>query len=87
MQNERTPCKFVVRVCVTDAISDDTVRYSYIKNKGYVRLHTNKGDLNIELHCDKVFLFFCYDELSIQPIRMMLGTPAPPPALYFRPAV
>ncbi|KAI3372527.1 hypothetical protein L3Q82_023007, partial [Scortum barcoo] len=39
---------------VTDAIADDTVRYQYVKKKGYVRLHTNKGDLNLELHCDKV---------------------------------
>uniref|UniRef100_A0A665VJV8 RING-type E3 ubiquitin transferase n=1 Tax=Echeneis naucrates TaxID=173247 RepID=A0A665VJV8_ECHNA len=38
-----------------DAISDDTVRYQYVKKKGYVRLHTNKGDLNLELHCDKSF--------------------------------
>uniref|UniRef100_A0A8C2BZ00 RING-type E3 ubiquitin transferase n=1 Tax=Cyprinus carpio TaxID=7962 RepID=A0A8C2BZ00_CYPCA len=31
-----------------DAISDDAVRYQYVKKKGYVRLHTNKGDLNIQ---------------------------------------
>uniref|UniRef100_A0A671U9C4 RING-type E3 ubiquitin transferase n=1 Tax=Sparus aurata TaxID=8175 RepID=A0A671U9C4_SPAAU len=31
-----------------DAIADDTVRYQYVKKKGYVRLHTNKGDLNIQ---------------------------------------
>lgn len=37
-----------------DAIADDAVRYQYVKKKGYVRLHTNKGDLNVELHCDKV---------------------------------
>uniref|UniRef100_A0A3P8NL85 PPIase cyclophilin-type domain-containing protein n=1 Tax=Astatotilapia calliptera TaxID=8154 RepID=A0A3P8NL85_ASTCA len=37
-----------------DAIADDTVRYQYVKKKGYVRLHTNKGDLNLELHCDKI---------------------------------
>uniref|UniRef100_A0AAR2LY12 RING-type E3 ubiquitin-protein ligase PPIL2 n=1 Tax=Pygocentrus nattereri TaxID=42514 RepID=A0AAR2LY12_PYGNA len=37
-----------------DAIADDAVRYQYVKKKGYVRLHTNKGDLNMELHCDKV---------------------------------
>lgn len=30
------------------------MRYQYVKKKGYVRLHTNKGDLNVELHCDKV---------------------------------
>lgn len=41
-------------ILVTDAIADDTVRYQYVKKKGYVRLHTNKGDLNLELHCDKV---------------------------------
>uniref|UniRef100_A0A8B9JXJ7 Peptidylprolyl isomerase like 2 n=1 Tax=Astyanax mexicanus TaxID=7994 RepID=A0A8B9JXJ7_ASTMX len=35
-----------------DAIADDAVRYQYVKKKGYVRLHTNKGDLNLELHCD-----------------------------------
>uniref|UniRef100_A0A8D2LSV8 Peptidylprolyl isomerase like 2 n=1 Tax=Varanus komodoensis TaxID=61221 RepID=A0A8D2LSV8_VARKO len=34
------------------AIDDDVVRYQYVKKKGYVRLHTNKGDLNLELHCD-----------------------------------
>uniref|UniRef100_A0A8C9Z8X4 Peptidylprolyl isomerase (cyclophilin)-like 2 n=1 Tax=Sander lucioperca TaxID=283035 RepID=A0A8C9Z8X4_SANLU len=39
---------------VADAIADDVVRYQYVKKKGYVRLHTNKGDLNLELHCDKV---------------------------------
>ncbi|XP_020794007.1 RING-type E3 ubiquitin-protein ligase PPIL2 [Boleophthalmus pectinirostris] len=37
-----------------DAIADDTCRYQYVKKKGYVRLHTNKGDLNLELHCDKI---------------------------------
>ncbi|XP_066544987.1 RING-type E3 ubiquitin-protein ligase PPIL2 [Amia ocellicauda] len=37
-----------------DAIEDDTVRYQYVKKKGYVRLHTNKGDINLELYCDKV---------------------------------
>lgn len=25
-----------------------------MKKKGYVRLHTNRGDLNLELHCDMV---------------------------------
>ena len=39
---------------VADAIADDAVRYQYVKKKGYVRLQTNKGDLNLELHCDKV---------------------------------
>ncbi|XP_063820847.1 RING-type E3 ubiquitin-protein ligase PPIL2 [Pseudophryne corroboree] len=34
-------------------IAEDTVRYQYVKKKGYVRLHTNKGDLNLELYCDK----------------------------------
>ncbi|XP_067861636.1 RING-type E3 ubiquitin-protein ligase PPIL2 [Heptranchias perlo] len=34
------------------AIEDDQVRYRYVKKKGYVRLHTNKGDVNLELHCE-----------------------------------
>ncbi|XP_032899417.1 RING-type E3 ubiquitin-protein ligase PPIL2 [Amblyraja radiata] len=34
------------------AIDDDQVRYRYVKKKGYVRLHTTKGDLNLELHCE-----------------------------------
>uniref|UniRef100_A0A667XJ55 RING-type E3 ubiquitin transferase n=1 Tax=Myripristis murdjan TaxID=586833 RepID=A0A667XJ55_9TELE len=38
-----------------DAIADDAVRYQYVKKKGYVRLHTNKGDLNLELHCGESY--------------------------------
>ncbi|XP_069789773.1 RING-type E3 ubiquitin-protein ligase PPIL2 isoform X3 [Narcine bancroftii] len=34
------------------AIDDDQLRYRYVKKKGYVRLHTSKGDLNLELHCE-----------------------------------
>lgn len=30
------------------------LRYQFVKKKGYVRLHTNRGDLNLELHCDMV---------------------------------
>ncbi|KAG8146292.1 putative Peptidyl-prolyl cis-trans isomerase-like 2-like protein, partial [Naja naja] len=36
------------------AIDDDVVRYRYVKKKGYVRLHTSQGNLNLELHCDMV---------------------------------
>jgi len=32
----------------------DLVRYEYVKKKGYVRLATNLGDLNLELHCEIV---------------------------------
>lgn len=46
--------KCVYCILPADAIADDTVRYQYVKKKGYVRLHTNKGDVNLELHCDKV---------------------------------
>uniref|UniRef100_H2N040 RING-type E3 ubiquitin-protein ligase PPIL2 n=1 Tax=Oryzias latipes TaxID=8090 RepID=H2N040_ORYLA len=46
--------RFFTVVFVADAIADDAVRYQYVKKKGYVRLHTNLGDLNLELHCDKV---------------------------------
>ncbi len=30
------------------------VRYDRVKKKGYVRLVTNQGNLNLELHCDLV---------------------------------
>ncbi|XP_072163471.1 RING-type E3 ubiquitin-protein ligase PPIL2-like [Diadema setosum] len=35
-------------------IDEDIVRYERIKKKGYVRMTTNKGMLNIELRCDLV---------------------------------
>lgn len=47
-------CSDNVCLVFLEAIADDAVRYQYVKKKGYVRLHTNKGDLNVELHCDKV---------------------------------
>uniref|UniRef100_A0A4X1V0J0 Peptidylprolyl isomerase like 2 n=1 Tax=Sus scrofa TaxID=9823 RepID=A0A4X1V0J0_PIG len=34
------------------AIDEDVLRYQFVKKKGYVRLHTSHGDLNLELHCD-----------------------------------
>uniref|UniRef100_A0A8C6DH95 RING-type E3 ubiquitin transferase n=1 Tax=Moschus moschiferus TaxID=68415 RepID=A0A8C6DH95_MOSMO len=34
------------------AIDEDELRYRFVKKKGYVRLHTSLGDLNLELHCD-----------------------------------
>nr|CAH7713098.1 unnamed protein product [Callosobruchus chinensis] len=35
-------------------IHEDEVRYQRVKKKGYVRLVTNLGLLNLELHCDMV---------------------------------
>lgn len=35
-------------------LDDHVVRYERVKKKGYVRLNTNLGPLNIELHCDLV---------------------------------
>ncbi|KAF5307913.1 hypothetical protein FQR65_LT06480 [Abscondita terminalis] len=35
-------------------LHEDLVRYNRIKKKGYVRLVTNIGPLNLELHCDIV---------------------------------
>lgn len=35
-------------------IDQDTVRYREVKKKGYVRLQTSHGDLNLELHCEMV---------------------------------
>ncbi|CAH0394272.1 unnamed protein product [Bemisia tabaci] len=46
-------------------IEEDDVRYQRVKKKGYVRIVTNFGPLNLELHCDKVpkacenFLILC----------------------------
>ncbi|KAM7541013.1 hypothetical protein Aperf_G00000021067 [Anoplocephala perfoliata] len=35
-------------------LEDDVVRYRYVKSKGFVRLITSFGNLNLELHCDSV---------------------------------
>ena len=35
-------------------LDDETVLFSRIKKKGYVRIQTNLGPLNIELYCDTV---------------------------------
>jgi len=35
-------------------LEDDVVRYARIKKKGYVRLNTSLGPLNLELHCEYV---------------------------------
>ncbi|KAJ8927440.1 hypothetical protein NQ314_020110 [Rhamnusium bicolor] len=35
-------------------VHEDEVRYQRVKKKGYVRLVTNLGMLNLELHCDMV---------------------------------
>lgn len=37
-----------------EVLDDDVVRYERIKKKGYVRVTTNMGPLNIELFCDLV---------------------------------
>lgn len=35
-------------------VDEDEIRYERVKKKGYVRLLTNFGLLNLELHCDQV---------------------------------
>lgn len=35
-------------------VDEDLVRYERVKKKGYVRLLTNFGTLNLELYCDVV---------------------------------
>ena len=35
-------------------LEDDVVRYARVKKKAYVRLVTNAGALNLELHCEYV---------------------------------
>jgi peptidyl-prolyl cis-trans isomerase-like protein 2 len=39
---------------ISDALDEDVVRYDRIKKKGYVRLVTNFGSLNLELFCEQV---------------------------------
>ena len=40
---------------ITPAIlGRDTIRYGMVKKKGYVRIVTNFGDINLELHCEYV---------------------------------
>ena len=38
----------------TDIVEEDLIRYERVKKKGYVRLNTNMGPLNLELFCDTV---------------------------------
>lgn len=46
----------MVPVCKLEAavIEEDIIKYERVKKKGYVRLSTNFGPLNLELHCDLV---------------------------------
>ena len=37
-----------------DVIDEDKLKYERIKKKGYLRMVTNMGPLNIELNCDMV---------------------------------
>lgn len=49
-----TPTGRQLRRLLVATIDEDELRYQFVKKKGYVRLHTNLGDLNLELHCDLV---------------------------------
>lgn len=44
------------RVTVHEAaiVDEDELRYERVKKKGYVRMQTNMGPLNLELHCEMV---------------------------------
>lgn len=37
-----------------EMIDEEDFMFEQIKAKGYVRITTNLGDLNVELYCDKV---------------------------------
>lgn len=37
-----------------DIVEEDLVRYERVKKKGYIRLNTSHGPLNLELFCDQV---------------------------------
>jgi hypothetical protein len=49
----------MARVTVNELARRDPldVMYDCIKDKGYVRIITTLGDLNIQLHCDLVRMF------------------------------
>ena len=46
-----TPRETHIKPAILDK---DLVRYSMVKKKGYVRIITNHGNINLELHCDFV---------------------------------
>lgn len=50
-------------VCLAAIIDEDVIRYERIKKKAYVRITTNLGSLNLELHSDIVStverVFYC----------------------------
>lgn len=54
------------------AIDEDVLRYQFVKKKGYVRLHTNLGDLNLELHCDLVGEVAACECLAAGPCKSFL---------------
>lgn len=37
----------------TAVLDDQTIRYRFVKTKGYARLQTNFGNINVELQCDQ----------------------------------
>ena len=43
----------------SEILDEYTVKYKYVKKKGYARLVTNYGDLNLELFCQVVLFIFC----------------------------
>lgn len=45
----------IITVIFSPAVMDhNTLLYQMVQKKGYVRLQTSFGDLNLELHCDLV---------------------------------
>ena len=41
-------------VAILAMLDRETLIYRHVTKKGYVRLHTSLGDVNLELHCDVV---------------------------------
>ena len=39
-------------------IDEDVLKYERVKKKGYVRMITNMGSLNLEIHCEQVRLYY-----------------------------
>lgn len=48
------------------------VRYEKVKKKGYARITTNVGDINIELHCELVCLKRVEEFMCLPPVSLLV---------------
>lgn len=53
-QLRAVPLLLCLAVMIAAVIDEEKLKYERVKKKGYVRIVTNMGPLNVELHCDLV---------------------------------